>query len=103
MRIRHVLAILLIGGICFAILEIGAYAYLRAFRGYDGVHLLSIEFDPYKNHRLTPNFDDTRGVHHNAQGFRRNDDTPLVKPAGTVRIFLMGGSTGYGLASLSKF
>ncbi len=103
MRIRHVFALLLVAGVCFAILEIGAYAYLRAFRGYDGVHLLNYEFDPYKNLRLAPNFHDPRGVHHNAQGFRRNDDTPPAKPAGTLRIFLMGGSTAYGLESLSKF
>ena len=103
MRIRHVFALLLIAGVCFAILEIGAYAYLRAFRGYDGVHLLNYEFDPYKNLRLAPNFHDTRGVHHNAQGFRRDDDTSLAKPPGTLRVFLMGASTAYGLESLSKF
>jgi len=103
MRVRHVFAFLLIGGICLGILEAGAYAYLRAFRGYDGEHLLNYEFDPYKNLRLAPNFRDTRGVRHNAQGFRRDGDTPLAKPAGTLRVFLMGASTAYGLESLSKF
>jgi hypothetical protein len=103
MRVRHVFALLLVAGVCLAILEVGSYAYLRAFRGYDGVHLLNYEFDPYKNLRLAPNFHDTRGVHHNAQGFRRNEDTPTAKPAGTLRVFLMGASTAYGLESLSKF
>ncbi len=103
MRVRHVFALLLVTGVCLAILEVGSYAYLRAFRGYDGVHLLNYEFDPYKNLRLAPNFRDTRGVHHNAQGFRRDDDTPLAKPPGTLRVFLMGASTAYGLESLSKF
>src|SRR5210317_541638 len=87
----------------FAILVVGSSIYLRAYRGYDGQHLMNYDFDPYKNIRLTPNFVDTRGIEHNAQGFRRSEDTPRVKPKGTYRIFLMGGSTGYGLRSLSQY
>ncbi|HXJ34718.1 MAG TPA: hypothetical protein VMS22_11860 [Candidatus Eisenbacteria bacterium] len=87
----------------FGLLEFSSYAYLRLFRGYDGEHLMNYEFDPYKSIRLTPNFRDTRGIAHNAQGFRRSEDTPREKPPGTYRIFLMGGSTGYGLQSLSRF
>jgi hypothetical protein len=55
------------------------------------------EFDPYKNVLPTPNYVDTRGVHHNAQGFRRLTEVALDKPLGTYRIFLMGASTAYGL------
>ncbi len=35
-------------------------------------------------------------VQHNAQGFRHSTNVSLVKPPGTVRIFLLGGSAAYG-------
>lgn len=82
-------------------LEIGSYAYLRATRGYAGGDFLQYQFDPYQNIRLTPNWQDTRGVlTHNAQGFRRRGDVSREKPTGTFRVFLMGGSTAYGLGGL---
>ncbi len=96
------IALLLGLGVTAALLELGAYVYLRTARGYDGVHLMNYEFDPYKNIRPTPGFVDTRGVRHNAQGFRRDVDTPRRKEPDTLRVFLMGGSTGYGLGSLSR-
>jgi formylglycine-generating enzyme required for sulfatase activity/lysophospholipase L1-like esterase len=43
-----------------------------------------------------------RGVTHNAQGFRRMQDVPVVKPAGTVRVFLLGGSVTYGAEGLYR-
>ena len=89
--------------ITLLLLEVGSYFYLRAAFGYDGQHLMNYEFDPYKNIRPTPNYVDTRGIQHNAQGFRRSVDTPKEKPDDTLRVFLMGGSTGYGLGSLSRF
>lgn len=82
------------------ILEGGARLYLRMFRGYDGRHLYQYAFDPYKNILPTPNYVDTRGIRHNAQGFRHDTDVPREKPAETCRIFLMGGSTAYGLGGL---
>jgi lysophospholipase L1-like esterase len=85
------------------VLELSAYAYLRMFTGYDGEHLLSYQFDDYKNIQLTPGYRNTRGVFHNGQGFRRSAETSRVKPEGVYRIFLMGGSTAYGLQSLSRY
>jgi hypothetical protein len=38
-------------------------------------------------------------IRHNSQGFRRSTETPRRKPPGTVRIFLLGGSTAYGSAT----
>ena len=38
-------------------------------------------------------------IRHNLQGFRRSVDTPREKPPGTVRIFLLGGSTAWGAGS----
>ncbi|HYK60665.1 MAG TPA: hypothetical protein VEV85_14630 [Bryobacteraceae bacterium] len=42
-----------------------------------------------------PNYS-ANGVRVNAQGFRRAANLSLVKPANTVRIFLLGGSVAYG-------
>jgi hypothetical protein len=87
----------------FLILELCAYVYLRAVEGYDGKHFLPNQFDDYKHLQPIPNYRDTRGVAHNSQGFRRDVDVAMPKPADTYRIFLMGGSTAYGLGSLSRF
>lgn len=99
---RRILPVLFAVILTLALLEVGACAYLKAFRGYDGEHLMNYEFDPYKNIRPTPGYVDTRGVYHNAQGFRRREDVLREKPTGTIRVFLMGGSTAYGLRSLSQ-
>jgi len=82
------------------VLQLSAYAYLRAFRGYDGKHLMQYEFDPYKNVLPTRNYVDTRGIRHNSVGFRRSSEVTRTKPPGTLRVFLMGGSTAYGLGGL---
>lgn len=88
--------------VSFTILEFLSYVYLRAWEGYDGRHLMMHQFDDYKNVHPTPHYQDTRGITHNAQGFRRVEDVPMPKPPNTYRIFLMGGSTAYGLGSLSS-
>ena len=84
-------------------LEIASYGYLRLFEGYDGKHLITYEFDHYKNMRPTPNYHNANGVHHNAQGFREDVDTSQEKAPNTYRIFIMGGSTAYGLQSMSRY
>lgn len=84
-----------------AFLECASYVYLRVEEGYDGRHLMMHQFDDYKNIHPTPHYQDTRGITHNGQGFRRTEDVPMAKPPNTYRIFLMGGSTAYGLGSLS--
>jgi len=92
---RVILLLLVLG-----VLQLGAYAYLRVFRGYDGRHLMQYSFDPYKNILPTPNYVDTRGITHNSVGFRRSSEVSRTKPAGTIRIFLMGASAAYGLGGL---
>jgi hypothetical protein len=103
---RPVIRLIAYGLMCllgFTLLEIGSYAYLRLFEGYDGTHLITYEFDQYKSMRPTPNYrNDAKGIRHNAQGFREDVDTPLIKAPNTYRIFLMGGSTAYGLHSMSR-
>jgi len=89
--------------LCCATLEFAAYGYLRLFEGYDGTHLMNYEFDDYKNIRLTPHFQNTKGIYHNGQGFRRSQETPMQKEDGVYRVFIMGGSTAYGLGSLSRY
>lgn len=103
---KHRLLVVLVGSVLVAVisfltLEAVAYVYLRAFEGYDGVHLMNYEFDDYKVIRPTPNYANWKGIYHNAQGFRERQNTPKTKEPGVFRIFLMGGSTGYGLGSLS--
>lgn len=83
-----------------ALLEIGARWGLATFAGFDGRHLYQYDFDPYKNILPTRNYVDSRGVRHNGQGFRRDGEVARVKPPKTYRIFLMGGSTAYGLGGL---
>ena len=102
-RISHwkvvLLAILLLTVVA-AGLELGVRLYLRDTRGYDGEHLYQFAFDPYKNILPSPNYVDTRGIRHNSKGFRRSAEVSLAKPSGTYRIFLMGGSTAYGMGGL---
>ena len=88
---------------CLGVFELSAYLYLRIFTGYDGEHLMSYQFDDYKNIQLTPGYSNTRGVFHNGQGFRRSVETSQVKPEGVYRIFVMGGSAAYGLQSMSRY
>jgi len=102
-RISHwkaVLLVILLLTIVAAGLELGVRFYLRETRGYDGEHLYQFVFDPYKNILPSPNYVDTRGIRHNSKGFRRSTEVSLAKPSGTYRIFLMGGSTAYGIGGL---
>src|SRR5579859_5963059 len=94
------LLVILLLTVVAAGLEFGARLYLRETHGYDGEHLYQFAFDPYKNILPSPNYVDTRGIRHNSKGFRRSTEVNLTKPSGTYRIFLMGGSTAYGIGGL---
>lgn len=98
-----VTAFLVMVVLSLGILEAISYWYLRIFDGYDGKHLMNYEFDDYKNIRPMPNYVNTKGISHNSQGFRRSEDVTPDKPIGTYRIFLMGGSTAYGIGSLAAY
>jgi hypothetical protein len=91
---------LILLGIVLTLFELGAQVYLRATRGYAGGEFMQYQFDPYKNIMLTPNWRDTRGVSHNAQGFRRTTPVQQAKAPGTFRVILMGASTAYGLGGM---
>jgi hypothetical protein len=97
---KRILFSLILASAVYIVLELGAIWYLKAFRGYDGTHLYQYVFDPYKDVLPAPNYVDTRGIQHNSQGFRRSSEVARTKPPNTYRIFLMGGSTAYGLGGL---
>jgi len=97
---KKLLFTLLLLAVFAALAEGAARIYLHQFKGYTGGKLLQYEFDPYKNITPTPSYVDSRGLAHNAQGFRRSSDVARAKPPGTYRIFLMGGSTAYGLGGV---
>lgn len=59
-------------------------------------------YDAYRNHALNPDWK-FEGHVHDAQGFRRSGDVSQEKPAGTYRVFLMGGSAAYGLSAPPPF
>ncbi len=99
-RRKRILFSAILTVVVLLVLELIAGLYLRVTRGYDGEHLYEFEFDPYKNILPARNFVDTRGVQHNAVGFRRSSEVSKTKPANTYRIFLMGGSTAYGTGGL---
>lgn len=99
-RWKRVLFSLILIVVVLAICEAISVWYLKTYRGYDGTHLFQYVFDPYKNILPAPNYVDTRGIRNNSVGFRRSTEVSVAKPAGTYRIFLMGGSTAYGLGGL---
>lgn len=98
-----VVAVILVAMLSLLVLEGLAYLYLRMFDGYDGTHLMNYQYDDYKTILPTPNYSNWKGIYHNAQGFRERLDTSQLKEPGVFRIFVMGGSTGYGLGSLSAY
>jgi hypothetical protein len=83
--------------------ELTANILLRVTRGYDGQHLYQYDYDAYKNILPARNYVDTRGIVHSGQGFRRATNVSLAKAPGAIRVFIMGGSTAYGLGGLWPF
>lgn len=90
--------VLIFLGFCLG--EFATVQYLKTWRGYDGKHLVPYEFDAYKNILPARGYVDTRGIRHNMQGFRRSTEVSRDKPDDVYRVFLMGGSTAYGLGCL---
>ena len=65
------------------------------------------QFDSYRIYAHVPGYQesDDQGARLsiNAQGFRRTSDVVTPKPAGTVRIFFLGGSAAHGISSANPF
>ncbi len=80
--------------VAFGIAEYAARRIMSARHG-DWRESADIQMDPWSAFRNTPDYA-RAGVHHTAEGFRRDRPVSLEKPPGTVRIFLIGGSVAYG-------
>jgi len=70
------------------------YAARVVFRD-EGSERSSMVLDRWSAFRTSENYH-RAGIHHNLQGFRRDQDVSIDKPPNTVRIFLMGASVAYG-------
>ena len=85
--------------------EIGARYYLG--------HVLQkasdnkFRFNHYRVYEHVPGFHEGDGKEDwiviNANGFRRREDVPMKKPAGTTRVFFLGGSAAHGISSASPY
>jgi hypothetical protein len=62
------------------------------------------QFDSYRVFAHRPGYQEGDGrLVINAQGFRRAADVAKAKPAGTYRVFLMGGSAAHGMSSAAPY
>jgi lysophospholipase L1-like esterase len=82
----------------FAFLEIGMRAVQHRRLGAAALETEALR-DRFVGWRNNPAFS-RPDVHIDAQGFRRDRDVTVAKPADTVRIFLVGGSTAFGAEGL---
>jgi lysophospholipase L1-like esterase len=90
------IALYCIAFVCVSLLIL-EYSARRIAYGHFGLpgrqtELILDRWSAFVNH---PNYS-VNGVRINAQGFRRDANLSLVKPPGTTRIFLLGGSVAYG-------
>ena len=108
MKIRSLIAKLSISLIAvlvmLALLELGARVWLNTMASPDDYirYALYDQIDPsafrwaphhYLNYYPSPNYNKD-GTYHNSLGYR-NDEFPIKKPEGTIRIVALGGSTTY--------
>jgi hypothetical protein len=82
-------AVLIFGG-----LELAARSRQYRKFGPKSLHPMALR-DEFTAYRMNPAYGRV-DRQHDAQGFRRDTDVSLEKPAETVRIFITGGSTAYG-------
>lgn len=83
-----------------ALLEFGV-RWIQARRLGPRAYEPASHMDRWTAWRNAPDYD--RGdIRHNHQGFRRDEDVGLEKPANTVRIFFLGGSTAVGCEGLFR-
>ncbi len=88
--------VVLLGGAEFALRAIQARRL-----GPEAMRFPNTMMDRWTGWRNTPGYKRV-DIRHNAAGFRRDEETAMDKPSGTVRIFLLGGSTAYGSEGLFR-
>ncbi|MBI1314397.1 hypothetical protein GC176_24135 [bacterium] len=93
--------------IAVAFLELASFLVLRLFATQPDVYSSeSGLFDAHRNHRLNPEFElpgDEEHRLHSPDGFRRDSDVTIVKPAKTVRIIALGTSALYGIGASAPY
>lgn len=99
---RHYLLFQLVFTLVFVVFVFGGLELVARVRLYHrfgpkSLHPMALR-NQFTGYRLNPTYGRV-DRHHDAQGFRRDTDVSLEKPANTVRIFLTGGSTAYGYAT----
>ncbi len=87
--------VLIVAAVGAVLLEGGAriqqYFDVGLFGGYEPRHLV----DFYRFYRVNPAYR-SKNIRINGAGFRRDEEVTRVKPANTIRVVLMGGSTVWG-------
>ena len=105
---RHTILFLIIGLIVSLLILESLSAVVAHVKGiekgsWSDRHL----YDPYRGHRLNPEFQNSEanlGLKiHSPDGFREDTRVEKVKPQGTFRIIMMGGSALYGLGSAKPY
>ena len=97
---RWPIALLYVVGLALLV-EGAGYLIVKAYDNDLGDRPQRHLYSAIRGHELNPSYRrafDTGGrLIHSAQGFRRDDLVEKAKPAGTFRIFVLGGSTLYGI------
>jgi lysophospholipase L1-like esterase len=97
---RWLIVPLYVAGLALLV-EGGAYLTVKAFDNELGNQSQRHLYSAIRGHELNPSYRrafDTGGRRiHSAQGFRRDAPIEKQKPAGTFRIFVLGGSALYGI------
>jgi hypothetical protein len=96
---RHYVLFQVLFTLVFVVLVFGGMELVARIRQYHkfgpkSLHPMALR-DQFTGYRLNPAYGRV-DRQHDAQGFRRDRDVSLEKPANTVRIFIIGGSTAYG-------
>lgn len=87
-----------------SLVELASFIHVKR-RGYEpdpfarNAHL----YNQYRIHELNPRYRTRPGYGHSREGFRRDDPVSPENVDGVFRIFLMGGSTTYGLGAFPPY
>ncbi|MBK9177658.1 MAG: SGNH/GDSL hydrolase family protein [Flavobacteriales bacterium] len=88
-----------------ALVEVGARYYLSNVLHKSSTN--KFRFNSYRVYEHVPGFREGDGERDwiiiNGNGFRRDADVSLKKPAGTKRVFFLGGSAAHGISSAAPY
>ncbi|MBK7946279.1 MAG: SGNH/GDSL hydrolase family protein [Flavobacteriales bacterium] len=88
-----------------ALVEIGARWYLSNVLQKSSEN--KFRFNSYRVYEHVPGFREGDGerdwIEINGQGFRRSQEVSIAKPAGTKRVFFLGGSAAHGITSAAPY